>query len=293
MFPGSLLRVRNAAKSEASGEFFVFPDVLQFRVNSDTRGAVALMKRISVALSSLVLASCVSSGTHEKLQQEHDALKAENSALKGEVTTASGKIGDLDKSLAATRGEKEDMARALAELKERDAQAQARIAEFRDLVSRFKSLIDSQTLLVKIVNGRMVVAMATDVLFPSGSATLSKEGRAAVGTVAQVLAGIQNREFQIKGHTDNIPIKSSRFPSNWELASARAINVVQTMVSSGVPAGRISAASYADTKPVADNGTSDGRRANRRIDIVVVPDLSSLPGFEELRKISEDNPPAK
>lgn len=246
------------------------------------------MKQISALIIAVLATGCVTQSKYDKLQSEFDALKAENAGLRGEVTTASGKIGDLDKSLSETRQQKEQMERALSELKQREDQAKTRINEFRDLVTRFKSLIDAETLLVKIVNGRMVVAMATDVLFPSGSATLSKEGQDAVNRVASVLATIKNRDFQIEGHTDNIPISSSRFPSNWELASARAINVVRAMVAGGVPAPRISAASFADTRPVADNGTPAGRKSNRRIEIVVVPDLSGLPGFEELTKMTAE-----
>jgi chemotaxis protein MotB len=240
----------------------------------------------TITLITIFMAGCVTQSKYDKLQTDYDALKAENAGLRGEVSSASGKIGDLDKTLTETRQQKDQMERALSELKQREEEAKTRINEFRDLVTRFKSLIDAETLLVKIVNGRMVVAMATDVLFPSGSATLSKEGQDAVNRVATVLATIKNRDFQIEGHTDNIPINSSRFPSNWELASARAINVVRGMVAGGVPAPRISAASFADTRPVADNGTAEGRKANRRIEIVVVPDLSGLPGFEELSKMT-------
>jgi chemotaxis protein MotB len=179
------------------------------------------------------------------------------------------------------------MEKALRELEERKAQADARIAEFRSLLSRFKSLIDAGKLKVKIAYGRMVVELATDILFAPGSADLSPAGKTAIGEVAQVLAGIPEREFQVEGHTDNVPIKTSQYPSNWELASARALTVVKAMVESGLPPDRVSAASYADWKPIAPNDTPEGRASNRRIEIVVVPDLSSLPGFDELGKVTE------
>jgi chemotaxis protein MotB len=84
-----------------------------------------------------------------------------------------------------------------------------------------------------------------------------------------------------------VPIKTEKYPSNWELASARALTVVRTMIGAGMPATRVSAASYGEFKPVAANDGADGKKANRRIEIVVVPDLSNLPGFEELKQAGD------
>ena len=102
-----------------------------------------------------------------------------------------------------------------------------------------------------------------------------------------MLAEIPGRKFQVEGHTDNVGIKTAQYPSNWELAAARALTVVKTMVEAGLPADRISAASFGEFKPVKANDTNEGKAANRRIEIVVVPDLSSLPGFDELKKIGQ------
>jgi chemotaxis protein MotB len=107
----------------------------------------------------------------------------------------------------------------------------------------------------------------------------------ALAKVAAVLAGIPDRRYQVEGHTDNVPIKTTRFPSNWYLAAARAIGVVNHMVDSGLPASVVSAAAFGDTFPVASNDDADGRSQNRRIEIVVVPDLSDLPGYDELEAL--------
>ena len=131
----------------------------------------------------------------------------------------------------------------------------------------------------------MVVVLATDILFASGSASLSKDGKAAIGEVGQVLASIPKRSFQVEGHTDNVPIASAQYPSNWELAAARAITVLKSMVESGLPGERISAASFGDTRPVASNDSKETKAQNRRIEIIIVPDLSQLPGFEELKAL--------
>lgn len=244
---------------------------------------------------------------NSQLQQTLDAEKKHGQELDARIRELEAKLASAQAELDATAKAKtaleadksqmlkdrtrlqasvEEMKAALADLSKRKAESEARLAEYRGLLERFKALIDAGKLQVKIVDGRMVVALASDVLFDSGSANLHKEGKAEITEVAGVLASIPNRKFQIEGHTDNVPIKSATYPSNWELAAARAITVLKTVVDAGMPAQRISAASFGESKPAQSNETPEGRSANRRIEIVVVPDLSSLPGFEELKKVS-------
>lgn len=225
------------------------------------------------------------------LERNLAALKQEREELQRSVDDAKARLQELDGRLAKMVKDKsslessvQEMTAALRELQRRKAEADARLAEFRSLLAKFKSLIDAGKLKVRIVEGRMVVVLATDVLFASGSATLSKEGKAAVAEVAQLLASIPNRKFQVEGHTDNVPTRNAQF-SNWELASARALTVLKTMIDAGMPTDRISAASFGESKPATSNDTPEGRAANRRIEIIIVPDLSTLPGFEELNRI--------
>jgi chemotaxis protein MotB len=251
----------------------------------------------------VMLTGCVTQSTYDALKAENDknfaALSQRNQeldetrkALKNEEAKAaalSAKMAELESALGNTKAalgdsqkDKSALENALLELKKRKAESEARIAEFRALLDKFKGLIDSGKLKVSIREGRMVVALATDILFPSGSSTLSKEGLPAIVEVAQLLTSIPDRKFQIEGHTDNIPSKNR---SNWELGSARALSVLKAMTDAGMPADRISAASFGDTKPAKSNDTAEDRAANRRIEIVVVPDLSSLPGFDELQRV--------
>ena len=237
--------------------------------------------------------------TKGQLADEEAALaaaKAEEERLGGELSAAKKALADEQSAWASEKAglvadrsklkaSVSEMEGALREAAERRAAAEARVKEFKDLLSRFQKLIDAGQLKVKIVDGRMVVVLATDILFGSGKADLSDAGKAAIGEVGKVLASIGDRSFQVEGHTDNVPIQTDKFPSNWELASARAIVVVKTLTASGVPATRVSAASFAETHPLADNAAPEGRASNRRIEIVLVPDLSQLPGFEELSKV--------
>ena len=150
-------------------------------------------------------------------------------------------------------------------------------------MKRFKAMIDAGTLTVKVVDGRMVVQLATDILFAPGSARLSKEGKEALVEVAGVLASIDGRDVQVAGHTDDQPISTASFPNNWYLGSSRAIAVTEVLIEGGLPSDHISAASYSAFKPTDTNETKEGRANNRRIEIIVVPDLSTMPGFDELQ----------
>lgn len=229
--------------------------------------------------------------TIQGLEADVRRLDEQIETLKGRLATAEADLDDeREKSsrILADRGALRDevasMKTALRELEERKRQAEASVAAYRDLVARFQALIDAGTLDVKIVDGRMVVSMKTDILFPSGSADLSKEGSEAIGQVAAVLQDIPDRRYQVEGHTDNVPI-TVKYPSNWHLASASAIGVVNRMIEAGLAPQRVSAAAFADTMPVAANSTPEGRALNRRIEIVVVPDLSDLPGYDELTRL--------
>jgi chemotaxis protein MotB len=216
-------------------------------------------------------------------EQAHAAeLAAQITKLQADIAKVNQDLANTVKDRSSLKASIEEMKTALADAQKRKAAAEARVAEFRSMLARFKSLIDAGKLKVKIADGRMIVELATDVLFASGSANLSKEGKTAITEVARLLASIPGRSFQIEGHTDNVPIATAAFPSNWELAAWRALTVLHTMVDAGMPTNRISAASYADSKPAKPNDTPADKAANRRIEIVVVPDLSGLPGFDEL-----------
>jgi chemotaxis protein MotB len=179
------------------------------------------------------------------------------------------------------------MQNALKQVEQRKKEAEARVNEFNNLLARFKPLMDAGRLKVKISDGRMVVEVGTDILFASGSATLSADGKAAIAEVAQVLNGIEGKRYQVEGHTDNVPIKTGRYPTNWELAADRALTVVKAMIEAGLSPDRVSGASFGEFKPAVANDTPEHKAANRRIEIVIVPDLSTLPGFDELQKIGK------
>lgn len=104
-------------------------------------------------------------------------------------------------------------------------------------------------------------------LFDSGRARVTEGGRRVLARLAERLADLGG-EISVEGHTDSLPIATSRFPSNWELSTGRASAVVRALVSAGVARERLRAIGYADTRPLAANDEADGRAANRRVELV-------------------------
>jgi chemotaxis protein MotB len=117
----------------------------------------------------------------------------------------------------------------------------------------------------------LVVRVLTDnLLFASGSATLKSGADQLLDEVAQLLNLDPSHPITVEGHTDNQPIATAQFPSNWELSTTRATNVVRFLISRGVIASRLGAVGYADLHPIASNATAAGRAKNRRVEIVLM-----------------------
>jgi chemotaxis protein MotB len=117
----------------------------------------------------------------------------------------------------------------------------------------------------------LVVRVLTDkLLFDSGQATLQPQGEPLLEEVGQLLNVDQSHPITVEGHTDDVPIATAEFPSNWELSTARATTVVRFLIAHAVSAGRLGAVGYADLHPIASNATASGRALNRRVDIVLM-----------------------
>ena len=239
-----------------------------------------------VLLTFLSFSGCVSAGKYKDLEGSHSRTQEALAVCEAERSELEKRLGITSSQKTELEGSVANMKRALNELEARKAETEKRLAEFRELTSKFKELVDAGKLSIKVRNGRMMIALSTDILFSSGSALLSPQGANAIKEVTGLLKDLKSRKFQIEGHTDNVPIHTKQFPSNWELASARAGTVLNTMLAAGLSAENVSTASYGKFDPIADNSTEEARAENRRIAIVIVPDLSGLPGFDELNRMS-------
>jgi chemotaxis protein MotB len=139
----------------------------------------------------------------------------------------------------------------------------------------------------------LTIHIADRALFESGKADLKEAAREVLNTVTGEIKGIGNH-ICVEGHTDNVPIHTAAFPSNWELSTARATNVVRYLVENkGVSPQRISARGFGEYRPVASNATDEGRSLNRRVDIVILSDEMSAVEPHSNDRVAESLPPIR
>lgn len=262
-------------------------------------------KYIFISLSLVLLSACVSSGKYEEAVAETDNMRnslkqtrEELSATEAEVDSMRKSLGntqeelslsqaELDKlreTLGITREELSAKKAEIAMLSKIEAETKRRNEIYEQFVNRLQSMIDGGQLTVSIDAGRIVINLPNNVLFNSGSASLNSEGQEALAQIGGVLKNFSDRRFQVEGHTDNVPIQSARFPSNWELSTTRALAVVHLLTEMGVTPENLSAAGFGEFRPRAGNDTDEGRKLNRRIEIVMLPNLDIL--SSELPKVA-------
>jgi chemotaxis protein MotB len=188
------------------------------------------------------------------LTDKVDKLEGEKAAL----TTAKE---DLSKEVEAKSGE-------LAQLK----------GTYDKLEEKMKDEIAKGDISLSQDGGRLRVGLVDKILFDSGEAAVSKRGEEVLSKVGAVLATIDDKQIQVSGHTDRTPISdklTGQFATNWELSSARAINVVRFLSEkASVPPERLVASGYGEYHPIASNKTASGRARNRRIEILLTPSLA-------------------
>lgn len=272
--------------------------------------------QLVAVLSMLSSVACVSTGTHRECVTALDATRAQlagtiqdlnnttgdrdtckkgRDALSAKLTDAVGqnqqlisKLTSLGQNVDRLLGEKDKLGKERAELASQveelsrlRLQAEERSADYKRLLQRLHQMIDAGTLQVKIRNGRMLVQMSSDLLFPPGGVRLKPEAQMAIESLAETLRAFPDRHFQVVGHSDSTPIATARFPSNWELSAERAIEVVKVLVDGGVPASNLSAAGNAEFDPLVENDTPEHKQQNRRVELVFMPKLDELPGFSD------------
>lgn len=139
-------------------------------------------------------------------------------------------------------------------------------ATIEDMLSDY---VDQELVDVTFTEDRVIINMKDKMLFASASAHLSREAVKALRNISQVLNTVPN-QIQVEGNTDDRPINTDEFPSNWELSAARAASVVHLMTRMGIEPQRMSAIGYAEHRPVAENNTESGRAKNRRVSLIIM-----------------------
>jgi chemotaxis protein MotB len=214
----------------------------------DTHGKSSSLTEKATAADSRAVAA---ESKQKELQAKLDAVQADRDALATAKEDLSKSVASKDEELAKLKG------------------------TYDQLQDKLKSELKSGEISLSADGGKLRVGLVDKVLFNSGEAQINKRGDNVLMRVGAILATISDKQIQVSGHTDQLPIgekRSAQFPSNWELSVARATNVVRFLQDkAGVPGERLMASGYGEYHPVASNKTSAGRARNRRIEILLTP----------------------
>lgn len=213
------------------------------------------------------------------LRENNAAIAEQETAWKARALDAEAKAKDATAKLAATEDERAKLAQAKDELSKDVASKSEELARLKatetQLQEKLKAELSSGDVSLTEDGGKLRVGLVDKVLFNSGEANINKRGENVLMKVGSILAGVSDRQILVSGHTDQTPIgekRSAQFPTNWELSTARATNVVRFLQEkANVPGERLVASGYGEFHPVASNKTSTGRAKNRRIEILLTP----------------------
>ena len=213
-----------------------------------------MMKTSLIVVAGLGVALTACSPSRKELMAELDQVKADLTTAQGSIKTLGQQVAELEKDIATKNAQIESLETKLA----------ANAAELEELraakAEREKELETYRQLFAK----------------------LKQDGIVTLNEISKALASLNDRDFLVAGHTDNVPIRTARYRNNWELSTERAVVVVEHMISQGFPSEHIGAAGYAEVDPVAGNEDETGRAQNRRIEIILMPNLGELKGIREM-----------
>jgi chemotaxis protein MotB len=266
----------------------------QRQYNADLKQRIQIVDARNKVLIDLVkgltrsVEGATGADTSQVLQPAHSSLRALDKDLEALLASVQHSREDMD----AERAQRAALAQELAQAKQtiessraEEASSTARAQTLRDLLAQLNPLVESGALQVRLMRNRLLLQLPETALFEDAAANLTNPGKSVLDQVARVLNSAGDREFQIGGHTDSTPPHGGRFRNNWQLSSVRALNVMLYLIDRGVPKARLSAAAYADTQPFADEATPEGRKTNRRVEIVLLPNLDELPDMSLLSEM--------
>lgn len=272
-----------------------------------------------IAVSSMLLFSCVSSGKFKSLQKNYDELNTSYTGVQNDLKACRDEKAELERKRAANEAEIDGLKKQIDFLKQNNNQAlkqledlsvisgaqaesikksmenlgmkDAYIQDLQTQMARKDSLnmalvmnlkgaignLDDQDINIKVDKGVVFIDISDKLLFKSGSYDITDRAKEVLGKVATVLKAQPDIEFMVEGHTDNVPFSRGVLIDNWDLSVKRATSVVRILQKQyGMEPAKMAAAGRAEYLPVADNGTVEGKAANRRTRIVILPQLDQF-----------------
>ena len=211
-------------------------------------------------------------GQRDKLADDNKNLEM---MLEAKSDYLSQTIVELRSKIAVLENENGRLKQDIAGLQKAQEEKVEKVSKtYESLLEKMKGEIDQGQVTISELKGKLTVNIVDAILFDSGKAEVKPEGKAVLQKVVSILKDVKDKAIRIEGHTDDVQIGGAlakRYPTNWELSAARAINVTRHLQEQGLDPSLLSAVAYGENKPVADNSTPEGRAKNRRIEIILIP----------------------
>ena len=223
------------------------------------------------------IAGCVSKGKYQIMVDR-------NKDLKNHIGKLEDKKEDLELDVYSLELETENIKGKLEKTKK---EKETIDSTYKNLVKNMEHEIEKGQITITQLKGKLTMNIVDKILFPTGSADIKKDGKKIMARIGEILKDITDKQIRIEGHTDNVPIGPSlqkKFPTNWELSTARATIVTRYLVEeAGVNPTLLAPVGYAEYHPIDSNDTPEGKAHNRRIEIILVP----LPDDDLVKPLEE------
>jgi chemotaxis protein MotB len=219
----------------------------------------------------------VANAAREKSDSAAKKNGDELTTCRNSLESISGNAKETDTKLSQTATAAAACQSALTAAEAAKKESDKRLASIADFQKKFSDMVGTGKLKVGGRRGNLILELPSEVLFPSGSADLSKSGELNVLQVGLILKEMPDRRFLVVGHTDSAPLNGSIYKDNWELSTARSLTVVRFLVQAGMKAENLIPAGEGEHDPISSNSTGEGRQRNRRIEIILLPAITELP----------------
>ncbi|HET8860020.1 OmpA family protein [Marivirga sp.] len=219
------------------------------------------------------------------LNDYYDKLMSSSGKLNQDLANKEKQLLQMEADLEISKQRNDELTANLAEREERVAELEKVLADKEEAVNALKKKVSEallnfkeNDLTVEVKNGKVYVSLAEQLLFNSGSTDVDAKGVEALKKLAQVLKENQDVNIVVEGHTDDVPISGNNryLKDNWDLSVLRATSIVRILTYNGASPERVTAAGKGEFSPKASNETAEGRRENRRTEIILTPKLDEL-----------------
>jgi chemotaxis protein MotB len=233
---------------------------------------------ISLVLSLLLVFSCVSKNKYLELETRSNETQAQLEQDKSNLQAQISKLQSENNRLSETiEGLKMELRQEKLAVQQKEGEISELEKTRREIESSLKEQIAQKDIKLEEIEGKLKVTFVDKILFDSGSVMIKPKGQEVLLKLADSFRDNEDQNIVVEGHTDNVQIGSAlldRFPTNWELSTARATAVVRFLQEKGnIAPRRLTASGFSFYQPVASNETPEGRKQNRRIEIILVPAL--------------------